>query len=151
MEHARTSHFPSWCNVRVIQNNFNMLRIKMRVTATESLCAWSVSEGGNAQSLRWMSYSKISGFSWFLVLTWLSNHLYVCLKYIMQMKTVKWKVLIFYDYTLSMSCSFQMNLIDNAGVQFSVILMSKSQSCSLLPAQLSRWCNSAGLYRTSPV
>ena len=34
-----------------------------------------------------------------------------------------------------------MNLIDNAGVQFSVILMSKSQSCSLLPAQLSRWCN----------
>ena len=40
-----------------------------------------------------------------------------------------------------MSCSFQLNLIDNAGVQFSVILMSKSQSCSLLPAQLSRWCN----------
>lgn len=73
MEHARTSHFPSWCNVRVIQNNFNMLRIEMRVTGTDSLGAGP--EGGNAQNLRWMSYSEISGFSWLLVLTWLSSDL----------------------------------------------------------------------------
>ena len=65
----------------------------------------------------------------------------VCLKYLMQMKTDYQMESSFILWFYIMSCSFQMNLIDNAGVQFSVILMSKSQSCSLLPAQLSRWCN----------